>query len=372
MHTALLRMGIELSPATCARIMAANRQLYGLEQPPHEPRPKLEMPFKATRRHEYWSCDVRYIEEHLLPDPRPVYSITIFENFSRSVLASAISPTQNQWDYLSVLAEAIRRYGAPEALVTDGGAIFYSNQAIQLYDLLGIRKERIDPGAPWQDYAETLFSIQRRLADHAFSNARTWPEIQQAHQTWWTNYDIEHHYAHRERQDGRHSPREVLRGMLGRTIPEEVLSRALYATQFTRQINRHGYVRFKHWKFFGENGLPAGEEVSVWVYENTLKVEYQATTLSLYSVRLDSDQQIAEVKNPRRLETHFRSPQLDLWQVSDTEWLLALRRPVPVARKKPSKITARAEQLTLPSFGATGGKLTEGWPNFTPKGGNLI
>ena len=92
----------------------------------------------------------------------------------------------------------------------------------------------------------------------------------------------------------------------------------------------------------------------MWVYENTLKVEYQATTLSLYSVRLDSDQQIAEVKNPRRLETHFRSPQLDLWQVSDTEWLLALRRPEPVARKKPSKITAIAEQLTLPSFGATG------------------
>jgi putative transposase len=60
---------------------------------------------------------------------------------------------------LPVLAEAIRHYGAPEALVTDGGAIFYSNQAIQLYDLLGIRKERIDPGAPWQDYAETLFSI---------------------------------------------------------------------------------------------------------------------------------------------------------------------------------------------------------------------
>jgi hypothetical protein len=136
-----------------------------------------------------------------------------------------------------------------------------------------------------------------------------------------------------------------LRGMLGRTIPEEVLSRALYATQFTRQIDRHGYVRFKHWKFFGENGLPAGEEVSVWVYENTLKVEHQATTLSLYSVRLDSDQQITEVKNPRRLETHFRSPQLELWQVSDTEWLLALRRPEPAPRKKPSKIVSLAEQL---------------------------
>jgi hypothetical protein len=93
--------------------------------------------------------------------------------------------------------------------------------------------------------------------------------MQQAHQTWWKNYNIEHHYAHRERQDGRHSPDAVLRGVLGRTFPEDVLSRALYATQFTRQIDRYGYVRFKHWKFFGENGLPAREEVSVWIYENT-------------------------------------------------------------------------------------------------------
>jgi putative transposase len=353
-HTALLRMGIKVSPATCGRNMAANRQLYGLEKPQRQPRAKLEMPFKAVRRHQFWSCDIRYIEEHLLPDPRPVYVITVFENFSRAILASAISATQNQFDYLAVLADAIRHYGIPEALVTDGGGQFYSGVATQLYDMLGIRKERIDPGQPWQDFAETLFSIQRRLADHAFSNARTWPEIQQAHQTWWQNYNQEHHYAHRERQDGRHSPVEVLRGVLGHTIPEEVLSRALYATRFTRQIDRKGYVKFKHWKFFGENGLPVGEEVSVWVYENTLKVEYQATTLSLYAIRIDAEQQITEVKNARRIETHFRSPQLDLWRISDTEWLLALRRPEPVARKKPGKIIVLAEQLTLPEFSAIG------------------
>jgi putative transposase len=352
-HTALLRMGIEVSPATCGRIMAANRQLYGLEKPKRQPRAKQEMPFRAQRRHEYWSADIRYIEEHLLPDPRPVYVITIFENFSRMVLSSAISASQTQGDDLAVLVDAIRRYGAPEAIVTDGGGQFYSTVALQLYDMLGIRKERIDPGEPWQNYAETLFSIQRRLGDHAFSNARTWPEIQQAHQTWWQNYNVEHHYAHHARQDGRHSPASVLRGVLGRTYPEEVLSRALYATQFTRHLDRHGYIRFKHWRFFGEDGL-AGSEVSVWVYEDTLKIEYQATTLSLYSVHLSPDQQITEVKNSRRLETHFRSPQLDLWQVSDTEWLLALRRPEPVARKKPSNIVPLARQLPLPEFGAIG------------------
>ncbi len=125
MSAALSRMGIEVSPTTCGRIMEANRRLYGLEKPQHAPREKLEMPFKAVRRHQFWSADIRYIEEHLLPDPKPVYILTIFENFSRMVLASAISPTQNQWDFLAVLAEAIRHYGAPEALVTDGGGQFW-------------------------------------------------------------------------------------------------------------------------------------------------------------------------------------------------------------------------------------------------------
>jgi putative transposase len=174
------------------------------------------------------------------------------------------------------------------------------------------------------------------------------------HKKWWTNYNIEHHYAHSARQDRRHSPSEVLRGVLGRTYPPEVLSRVLYATQFTRHLDRNGYVRFRNWRFFGENGL-AGAEVSVWVYEGTLKIEYQTTALSLYSLTFQPDhEQIAEVTNPRRIETHFRSPQLDLWQVSDTEWLLALRCPETGMRKKRAKIVALAEQLMLPEFGATG------------------
>ena len=44
---------------------------------------------------------------------------------------------------------------------------------------------------------------------------------------------------------------------------------------------------------------------------STLKIEYHTTALALYSVQLSQDQQITEVTNPRRLETRFRSPQLD-------------------------------------------------------------
>jgi hypothetical protein len=43
--------------------------------------------------------------------------------------------------------------------VTDGGGIFYSNRAVAIYEALDIRKERIDPGQPWQNYIESHFGI---------------------------------------------------------------------------------------------------------------------------------------------------------------------------------------------------------------------
>ncbi len=106
-RAALEQIGIKLSQATCGRLLALNRSLYGLSHPKGgTPRERKEMPFRASYRQEYWSVDVRYIEEHNLGFPEPVYLISILENYSRAILASKISPTQNQWDYL------VRRVGA--------------------------------------------------------------------------------------------------------------------------------------------------------------------------------------------------------------------------------------------------------------------
>ena len=41
--------------------------------------------------------------------------------------------------------------------MTDGGGQFYSTVALQLYDMLSVRKERIDPGQPWQDFTLIIF-----------------------------------------------------------------------------------------------------------------------------------------------------------------------------------------------------------------------
>jgi putative transposase len=54
MHAALLQEGIKASPRTCGRIMAKHRALYEWKKPKGPAKPKKEMPFKASRRHEFF------------------------------------------------------------------------------------------------------------------------------------------------------------------------------------------------------------------------------------------------------------------------------------------------------------------------------
>jgi putative transposase len=129
-QAALEQMGIHLSQKTCGRLLAKNRKLYGLPKPSGgASRERRAMPYKAHFRQEIWSVDIRYIEEHNLGFPEPVYLISVLENYSRACLASKISTTQTQWDYLEVLFAALSAFGAPSMIVSDGGGQFHSNQA---------------------------------------------------------------------------------------------------------------------------------------------------------------------------------------------------------------------------------------------------
>jgi len=60
-HAKLKQMGIQLSPRTCGRILAMNRKLYADLREEAEERKKKPMPFAASRRHEYWTVDIRYL-----------------------------------------------------------------------------------------------------------------------------------------------------------------------------------------------------------------------------------------------------------------------------------------------------------------------
>jgi hypothetical protein len=301
------------------------------------------MPFRARHGHQFWSVDIRYLDHKM--GSGNIYAITILENYSRAVLASAISRTQDLTAYLMVLFAAIRMHGSPDGLVSDGGSVFRAKQALAIYQRLGIAKHQIKKGQAWQNYIETMFNVQRRMADYEFSKATTWNHLQAAHDRWVNEYNHQVHWAHRMRDDGRETPAEVLDWIYGRVWVEQALHYAFYATRFGRQLNKSGYVRFRHYHLYVEPGLDR-RRVAIWLYQEQLSIEFNNTLLVQYSVEYQPDRKhFRTVTDPRLYETQYQSPQLPLWQFGDGEWLKILRLPPAKQRRKQSSNSVMQQRL---------------------------
>lgn len=332
-HAALKRLGILLSPRTCGRILALNRKLYGLPKPEPVLRDPKPMPFKAVRRHQYWSADIRYVD-HGLGDFK-VYSVTILDNYSRAIVASGLSRTQNLGSFLMVLFAAVRQHGAPEGLVTDGGAVFRAKQLLTVLERLGVVKHEIARRQAWQNYIEANFGIRRRLADWDFARAASWPELLAVHDHWVTEHNYQDHFAHRDRPEDRRSPAAVLQRVCGKLFDPAELHRIFYSTRFGRVLDRAGYARCRRWRVYAERGL-GGEPVAVWLYAEHLTLVYRDEPLAKYRVTYQPDQRRLQVVTPEHLfETAHRSPQLPLWIPGEDDWLPVLRLPPYAPRRSP-------------------------------------
>ncbi len=93
----------------------------------------------------------------------------------------------------------------------------------------------------------------------------------------------------------------------------------------------------------------ARDHAAVWLYGETLTIEFADEPLAQYTVRYQPDKtHLRTVEEPRLFETAYRSPQLALWALNDTEWLKVIRRP-DYAPRKP-----RREQVEQPTLFALG------------------
>jgi putative transposase len=325
-HAALEQLGIHLSTRTCGRILARNRKLYGLRGPEAKPREPKPMPFQAHRRHQYWTVDVRYIDVHQLGGGN-IYSITILDNYSRFIVGSAISRTQDQPAYLQVLLSAVTEYGAPEGIVSDGGSIFKAKRAMAIYAALGIQKEQIQRRQPWQSYIETAFNVQRRMADYYVERAESWEELLERHAAWVHDFNSQKHWAHLKRQDGRRSPAEVLDWVKGRVFIDEDLARCFAPILSTRRVDQQGYVRFRNWRLYGERGL-ADHSASVWVTEEEVTIQFAEEPLTRYGVTYQRDHWHFRQVTPKRVfETNYQSSQPPLLELGPDDWRLAIELP---------------------------------------------
>jgi putative transposase len=304
-HAALKQNGFDLSRTTCGRILAQVREIYGYDTPESGGGSKKAMPFASERHHQYWTADVRYLDmlgEELLAEGM-VYAVTIMENYSRAMLAGSVTRRQDLNAFLAVFYRAVQEYGPPEAFVTDSGSVFLANRAQAIYRALGIRKLEIERGQPWQSYLETAWGVQRRMADHYFAKAPDWSGLLEEHDRWIRDYNLQEHYAHQHRKEGRRSPSEVLSWVKTLRYQEEDLARVFFSVRYTRILDDLGYLTLQRFRLYAEEGL-AGTEVVVWMAEDALTVEYGGEALSRYEVECDPPAGVSSVGKLRTVKGH--------------------------------------------------------------------
>jgi putative transposase len=333
-YAALRQMSISVSRATCGRILAENRQLYGLGKPPKAAKEPKEHPYKAQYRHHIWSVDVRYIEHHQIPEVKgSFYVISVLDNFSRAILSSDVFQRQDLTAYLVVLYAAVQQHGCPAILLSDSGAIFRAKQAQAIYAALEIEKQQIHKKQAWENLIETQFNLQRRLADYHFAQVTSWQGAKDVHARWMNEHNYQAHWAHRARADGRLSPAEVLGWVRGRLWEPQRLHRVFFSHRFGRWLDRLGCVRFRHWRLYGELGL-ARQRATLWLYNETLTVEFANTPLSQFRVSYQPDKKhLRQITEPHHFETQYRSPQRELWDSGTVEWHLVRRLPEYTVRQ---------------------------------------
>ncbi len=115
--------------------------------------------------------------------------------------------------------------------------------------------------------------------------------------------------------------------------PEE-LERAFFAARFSRVLDPLGYVRFRDWRIYGEEGL-AKREAAIWLHEKPLTLEHAGQALARYDVEYApgapgeaGGKKLATIRRPRLFETSFALAQLKLFgldSLGESGWLKVMR-----------------------------------------------
>ena len=336
------------SASTVGRAMAINRRLHGAPGPwqsardaqaaATEPR---HLPYRPHYRHHLWFVDMRYLVKI---DGRWVYSICILEGYSRKILAGMASEHQDLPALLQLLFAALSTYGCPEGIVSDHGAVFRAEDYVAILKALEIEPTYIELRKPWQNLIEAQCKVQLRLADFKFEQAGTVEEIQRLHAAFIETFHTTRHWAHQERADRRWTPVEVLGWVRGRAVDPERLRSLFGRVQFLRTVNPYGFLSIQRFYIYAEQGL-SRQRVSVWIYEGQLRIEYRETLVARYRCAYDRRQKrLREVSHPMLYHTVFASPQLELIELDDAQWIKVQQRALQ--RRTQRRITL-GEQLTL-------------------------
>jgi transposase InsO family protein len=141
----LRRVGVRCDTKTIRKILRA----YGYTPPAAKPpRPREPQRFEASRPLELVQMDVLQFHVHA----QRLYLMLALDDHSRFITGWDLLQRESMLDAISVVEEAIRRYGKPEAILTDRGATFHTWQGLSRFDRFleayGIDHILASPGHP--------------------------------------------------------------------------------------------------------------------------------------------------------------------------------------------------------------------------------
>ena len=88
------------------------------------------------------------------------------------------------------------------------------------------------------------------------------------------------------------------------------------------------------------------QRVSIWIYEGQLRIEYQETLLAQYQVGYDQRQKrLQNINQPTLYQTPFASPQLELFELDDEQWLKIYQRTYERRQKRIRRLLGRQLHL---------------------------
>jgi len=341
------------SETTVGRAMALNRAFHQAPGPwvTDHPKPEPEPEPKNLRYipeypHHYWFIDIRYL---VCLAEQWIYSICIIDGYSRQILVGTAAEYQDSVVVLQLLHAALQSFGCPGGIVSDNGSVFTAQQYQAILTALEMGPCYIEKGKPWQNLIEAQFKVQLRLAEVKFERVTSLAAAQAVHSSFMELFNTTPHWAHRHRAEGAHTPMQVLGAAQGRAVDPGELARLFAATAVERMVNRYGYVSVQRFSIYAERGL-ACHRVAVWIAEGQVRVEYAQTVLAQYHAEVRRPgPQIRKLDEPRLYYTAFRSPQLELWDLDETQWRKVWQRP-PGAKRR-TRRRAAAAQLAFTGLG---------------------
>jgi transposase len=318
---ALDSLGYRYGHTTVWQMVALYRQAH--PRPPQEPPVPnpAERPRAATAPHQVWFVDLRYLVQIA---GQWLYSVLIFDGYSRAIVGAGCFERQNFSRILQVFRHALTQWGAPEAVVSDHGAVF-----VALAPCLGQLEIQWAPttkGHPWQNRAESGFAIQRRMLDAYVVGCTEREQVYQRHAQFVRDYQFWGPWAHK-RQDAQGrvyylSPEVILGQACGRALDPMRLRRALRLRQLTRTVRQHGEIRLHNFGLYVDPGL-WGHTVEVWVYEDLVRIEHPEHVQVAYPCVYDARLRRLTKVDARGRQQWGQGPLIQLML-----WALAVERTV--------------------------------------------